>query len=399
MALAVKQRTQRTPRAKKKEPRATRRLTGFAAMPTDNLDKAKHYVQYEIENREYSKVLKDYIKKYFSKTDYAAAMLLPEWKFTYASHWATFAYWMNQDLPLDTYAKNALEKYCRQLVEDGKVIQEKKSGTSTKSASPITTIQDRIFEKSQEVCEDIDEWLDTFIRDPNNFDPTSFNFTAHFTKNEVTQAHARRIMGFYQGEIEEANLVLKMPTAAQVAKIADPKERDLAEQLREGYAHRTKKQAQTWLDALNALVRACEHLVDKSKAVRKPRVKKPVSKEKLVAKVKYCASDEKFKIVSVNPIDLLDSKEIWVFNIKTRKLGKYVVASDAGVMGVKGTVIIGYDEDLSVQKTLRKPDETLKEFKAASKVKLRKFLEEIKTTDTKLNGRINEDTVILKVVH
>ena len=284
-------------------------------------------------------------------------------------------------------------------MEDGKVIQEKKSGTSTKSASPITTIQDRIFEKSQEVCEDIDEWLDTFIRDPNNFDPTSFNFTAHFTKNEVTQAHARRIMGFYQGEIEEANLVLKMPTAAQVAKIKDPKERDLAEQLREGYAHRTKKQAQTWLDALNALVRACEHLVDKSKAVRKPRVKKPVSKEKLVAKVKYCASDEKFKIVSVNPIELLDSKEIWVFNIKTRKLGKYVVASDAGVMGVKGTVIVGYDEDLSVQKTLRKPDETLKEFKAASKVKLRKFLEEIKTTDTKLNGKINEDTVILKVVH
>jgi len=396
MATATKQ---RTPRAKKKEPRATRRLTGFAAMPTGDLEKAKHYVQYEIENREYSKVLKDYIRKFFSKPDYTAAMLLPEWKFSYASHWATFAYWMTQDLPLDGYAKNALEKYCKQLVEEGKLLQEKKSDAPTKIASPITTIQDRIFEKSQEVCEDIDEWLDSFIRDPNNFDPTGFDFTAHFTKNEVTQAHARRIMSFYQGEIAEAQLVLKMPTAAQVAKLSDPRERDLAEQLREGYAHRTKKQSQAWLDALTALVSACEHLVDKSKATRKPRVKKPVSKEKLVAKVKHCASDDKFKIVSTNPIEILGSKEVWVFNIKTRKLGKYVVAADAGVLGIRGTAIVGFDETLSVQKTLRKPDETLKEFKTASKVKLRKFLEDIKTTDTKLNGRLNEDTVILKVIH
>ena len=40
---------------------------------------------------------------------------------------------------------------------------------------------------------------------------------------------------------------------------------------------------------------------------------------------------------------------------------------------------------------------SFKEFKKASKVKLRKFMDEIKTTDIKLNGRLNADTVILKV--
>jgi hypothetical protein len=390
---------QRTPRAKKKAPRATRRLTGFAAMPRDDLDKAKHYVQFEIENREYSKVLKEYMKKFYSKTDYAAAMLLPEWKFTYASHWATYAYWMTEGLELEEYAKAALEKYCGTLVVEGKKVQEKKkSEEKTKSASPVVTIQDRLFEKAQEVCEDIDEWLDGFIRDPDKFDPAGFDFTAHFTKHEVTQAHARKIMSFYQGEIEEAKLVLNMPTAAAVAKIKDPKEKDLAEQLREGYAHRTKKQSQTWLDALTALVSACDHSINKSKAVRKPRVKKPVSKEKIVAKVKYCVSDDKYKLVSMKPIDILDSKEVWVFNNKTRKLGRYIAAADAGVLGIKGSAIIGFDETLSIQKTLRKPEETLKEFKAASKIKLKKFLDEIKTTDTKLNGRLNEETLILKVV-
>jgi hypothetical protein len=387
----------KTTTRKKKPARATRRLTGFAAMPTDSLDKAKHYVHYEIENREYSKVLKDYIRKFYSKTEYAAAMALPEWKFTYASHWATFAFWLTQGLELDENSKSALERYCKQLFEEGgRALENKKDDEKTKSASPVLTIQDRVYEKSKEVVEDIDEWLDGFIRDPGSFDPKSFNVNDHFKKNEITQAHARQILNFYRGEIEEARLVLNMPTAAAVIKIKDPRERDLAEQLREGYAHRTKKTSQAWLDALESVVSACELVIGISKAVRKPRAKKPVSKEKLVSKLKYCPSDAKYNVVSVNPLELLDSTEVWVFNIKTRKLGRYVAAEDCRTMTVKGSALVGFDEALSVQKTLRKPDETLKEFRAAGKIKLRKFMDDIKTTDTKLNGRINEDTVLLK---
>jgi hypothetical protein len=98
------------------------------------------------------------------------------------------------------------------------------------------------------------------------------------------------------------------------------------------------------------------------------------------------------------------ASELWVFNVKTRKLGKYVAANidpkgmarEGTGLSIKGTTIEGFDENLSVQKTLRKPEEQLKDFKAAGKVKLRKYLEEIATTETKLNGRINIDTVILK---
>ena len=70
---------------------------------------------------------------------------------------------------------------------------------------------------------------------------------------------------------------------------------------------------------------------------------------------------------------------------------------DGSGLSVKGTTIQGFDETLSIQKTLRKPPEQLKEFKDAGKVKLRKFIEEIPTTDTKLNGRINPETILLKV--
>ena len=70
---------------------------------------------------------------------------------------------------------------------------------------------------------------------------------------------------------------------------------------------------------------------------------------------------------------------------------------DGSGLQVKGTTILAYDEDQSIQKTLRKPADQLKEFKGAGKVKLRKFLEEIATTDTKLNGRCNPETILLKV--
>ncbi len=137
-------------------------------------------------------------------------------------------------------------------------------------------------------------------------------------------------------------------------------------------------------------------LMQESKINRKPRAKKVVPADKIVAKLKYKKTDEPLKLVSINPADILGSKELWIYNTKTRKLGKYV-AADFNELGVKGASITGFSEANSIQKTLRKPVEQLKEFKAAGKVALRKFLEDIKATDTKLNGRLNEETILLKV--
>jgi hypothetical protein len=50
-----------------------------------------------------------------------------------------------------------------------------------------------------------------------------------------------------------------------------------------------------------------------------------------------------------------------------------------------------------VCKTLRKPEEKLKEFAKAGKIQLRKFLDDVKATESKMNGRMNADIVLLKV--
>jgi len=75
----------------------------------------------------------------------------------------------------------------------------------------------------------------------------------------------------------------------------------------------------------------------------------------------------------------------------------YYVAGSYQTLGVKGTSITGFDTDKSVAKTLRKPEEQLKEFAKAGKVVLRTFIKDIKAVETKLNGRVSEDVLLLRV--
>ena len=137
-------------------------------------------------------------------------------------------------------------------------------------------------------------------------------------------------------------------------------------------------------------------LSQEAKVNRKPRAKKSVPTEKIVAKLKYMKTNEPLKLVSINPTDIVGATELWVYNAKTRKLGKYV-AAEYQTLSVKGTSIINFNETASICKTLRKPEDKLKEFKAAGKVQLRKFLDDINATDTMMNGRLNEETILLKV--
>jgi len=384
---------------KRKNTRAIRRNTGIAAMPTGNFAKSKYYVHYEVESREWIVPIKGYIKKNHSTEDERAVNKLPDWMIGFGSHWATCAYYLLNDLPLPEPYERKFKERIQMLIKEGKAVQEEKKAEEKAEKKNVykPSIQERISEQTQDACDAIEEWLEGYIVDPKKFDPKDFDFAGHFATHKITQAHARKIKKYYEGWLAEARLVADMPTPAQIKKIKDPKKADEAEQMREGYSHVKKADSKKWVNALENLIGACDLVIDSAKANRKPRTKKAPSKEKLVAKLKYKETDEKYQLASVNPLELIDCTEVWVFNTKTRKLGKYVVDTHATSMSVKGTTLVGFDENASIQKTLRKPQDTLKEFKKAGKVKLRKFLDEINTTDTKLNGRINKDTVILRV--
>ena len=306
---------------------------------------------------------------------------------------------------VDKFLRNSVAK----CIEIGKkVLADKKEEQEVEAktlAKPVLTIQDRILMQAHASCEAIDLWLDGFINDPDDFKIDSLDINVHFIKEKVTQAHARKIKDIYKAEIDEVVEWHNMPTPAKLKKM-DEHEADMWAQLKEGYDHRSKKQMALLLKALEKIMTSCDMVIESAKATRRPRKAKVYSAEKLVQKLKFKKQDDKFGLVSINPADIIYANELWVFNTKTRKIGKYVAKDPdpqkmqrpGSGLQVKGTTIIGFHEEESIQKTMRKPADQLKEFKGAGKVALRKFMDEIKTTDTKLNGRINAETVLLKVI-
>ncbi len=268
----------------------------------------------------------------------------------------------------------------QKVINEGSHDIEEEETTEAKPVVPQVSIQDRVREATFNMTEEIEDAIESFSNDPESFDPKAFKILNLLRGKQAKAAHARIIRDYYQRHYDE------------YLELQEGK----CEQLKEAYSHLSKAQVKKIIAFYNDLLSACEMLMQEAKVNRKPRAKKSKPAEKIVEKLKYMKQDEKLKLVSISPTDIIGAKELWIFNTKTRKLGKYV-SGEFSELSVKGTSITGYDEIKSIQKTLRKPEEQLKEFKAAGKVALRKFLEDIKAVDIKLNGRINEDTVLLKV--
>jgi hypothetical protein len=248
--------------------------------------------------------------------------------------------------------------------------------TEEKPKIHVVTIQDRLNEKTSEHIGEFEGAYDDIILNRK----CEFKPYEYLTGNNIPQSQ----LGKYEQVFRDRKAELELAVAK-----ADP-------QLVEGYKHYKAADFKRLIGWLDQVLTSIEQYRGVKKATKKARVKKAPSKEKLVSKLKYAKEDKELKLVSINPAEIIGSQELWVYNFKTRKLGKYL-AAQYGALGVKGTSVTGYDENKSVSKTLRKPEEKLKEFIKAGKVQLRKFLEDIRATETKLNGRINSDMILLKV--
>ena len=158
----------------------------------------------------------------------------------------------------------------------------------------------------------------------------------------------------------------------------------------------SRRNIKKMIEFYELIMAACDQIAAEAKVMKKPRAKKVKPAEQLVAKLKFCIKDDKLGIVSVPPAGIIGAQAVAVFNIKTRKIGYYISKSSEGI-SVKGTSLLNFS-DKSYQKTMRKPAEQLKEFKEQNTQKrVETWFKGIKTTETILNGRFNEDTVILKV--
>lgn len=256
------------------------------------------------------------------------------------------------------------------------------TATGARAAEPAATvkaptIQDRLNEKTSEHLAYFEGLYDEVVAG-GTVDPKAYDY---LVSNTVPQSQIKKFEDLFTARKTELGEALGK----------------LDEQVVEAYRHYKAADFKRHHAFIQNILDALDQYRSVKKATKKARVKRAPNKEKVVSKLKYMKEEKTLKLVSINPVDIIGAQELWAYNTKTRKLYKYIADSLTGPLGIKGTSITNFDTAKSVGKTLRKPEEKLKEFAKASKIQLRKFLEEIKATETIGNGRINSDIVLLKV--
>ena len=359
---------------------------GLLTDPQDRLKAfrdCEYFVHYEVADKKKQETFKTWIKKEsgWDKADIDTIMTIDNGYFSSMGKTAFVASKLGYWLPDHLEYINAKMK--ASLIDTGKKTLSKKiEKQEINAAKKVYTIQERMLEQVSPLCGEWEHKLDTFIDNGNfdidNFDP--YMDMRAYKNTSIKPAHAKIIQNMTATDLAEAKEIVAWKD----------------EDIKEAFSWFTVKERKGYLAFYEKINTACETMIETGKATRKPRKPKAVSKEKLVSKLKYQINDSDLGIASINPVNILDASEVWVYNTKTRKLGVYKKSVLSLGLSVGGTSIKDYDPDGSVQKTLRKPADQLKMFKLGNKTKFMKSFSDIKATEIKLTGRLSDQIIILK---
>jgi hypothetical protein len=243
---------------------------------------------------------------------------------------------------------------------------------------PKKSIQERIAEQVSEYIGEIEVQQDKFIDDLLSKEKNTFVMESWLKGREVKSVQARLIAKWYEDRV--------IPEILESLEGKCP-------QLNEAYSYLTKPQKKKYYKFLQGIVNDCMQSAQSSP--RKARRKKVKTPEQLTSKVKYEKENKEFGLTSVSPSSIIGASKLIVFNTKYRQLSLYETLDPAGFI-IKGTTIQNFSKDNSKTKTLRKPKEILKNCLGGIRA-FNNAWNSLKTKEKTPTGRLNENTIILKV--
>lgn len=339
------------------------------------MDEALWYAHYEVAK----KTLKAEFMKFAATIDRDKAKELkrvPDYAF---SVFGKYAYIGNKGAELSEEHTESITSGIDKLLELHPYVEEVIE--EAKPEGKVISIQERMRQQVSDLCGQwegyLDDWRDGEF-DLKKFDPYK-EMIVH--QPAIKPAHAKIIQQMYESMYAEAQELVAWED----------------EDIKEAYSQFTGRaqDRKNFLKFYEMIMTATSTLINTGKANRKPRTKKAPSKDKLVAKMKYKESEPTIGLASLNPVGILEANELWVYNTKNRKLMHYVADGMMGGLGVKGTSLVAFDAKKSTQKTIRKP-EVLKGADKLARTKFEKLYNDLTTTDTACNGRINEHCILIK---
>jgi len=266
-----------------------------------------------------------------------------------------------------------LEDWKKQEKEKAKVVEIK---TVT---APKISIQQRIAEQVGEYIAQVENELDVFQQKYKS----KFDMYKWLLKNNVKSPQASMIAEYYVPVLNELN---------EVKAKTD-------QQLNEAYDYLTMGNLDKMIEFVQMIVDDATRWSANTKKTTKTRKKRKRSVEQIIKHFKFKANDTSFKVQSVDPASIVGAKELWVLHTGfVKKIGVYR-AIDRGGLNIDRSSIKNYDIANSTEKRIgRNPEETISKVLEGGKVTLRKLTNTLKAKDEEPTGRINKNTILLRVI-
>ena len=369
---------------KKKNTRARAR-TGLAGVPIEKgFDAVKNYFHLEVDRKDCINQVKTWVKKNFPQpSKYILAN--PEYKFTMTHHAAT-AFWYNNELNKTIESAKAAEFLSHlfdkmiPLIEEGKALYKERQMANKDKGNVITlSIQEKLTRKInntiiQELLELEDKWIDGEDATINIYD----RFKFHGLTNAAV-SHVKPTIEGWLLDYEDAY-------------------HKRCDQAVEGYSHLKRSVLNHRIKVCKEMLSDLDRIKSASKASRNVKIKGSVAIDKQVSKMQYKKEDADYKIVSVNPIQIPNKNRLYTFNCKYKVVTEYVTDSPNGFI-ISGSTIKNFNKATSRSVTLRKPLDFLPSFLTRTPKQIDDLWKLYITTKTFVpNGRINKDTVLLRIL-
>jgi len=358
------------------------RKSGLPGCPIDSGFMAvKYFFQYEVDRKMVSEISKNHIRRVYSKEDASKILNNPEYHFNNYTYLAAAIYWssLGKEFVTETEVKyrNEMYRYYDELLERSKqpvqeTVQEKVH--APKKLSPIELLQNKV---NSTIMVDLDRLED------------------EWTEGKGTDLKLYELFRQYD---------LKAPAVPFVQRRLDRWHLEYSDayhkrcpQAVEGYSHLGRPELKRRIKVIDTMLSDLQRIRDASRATRKPRVPKTRASDKQIQNLQYLKESPEHKLMSINPVQIPSSFRLYTFNAKTRVLTELVTSSTKG-FEVKGTTVYNIDQEQSRCIKLRKPEDVLPAVLSKTPRQINGVIESLSTKPTKPNGRINSDTILLRVL-
>ena len=372
------------PMVKRKKAKVRARArTGLSGVPIDKgFTAVLAYFHLEVDRKDLISTMKTYIKQNVDKQDAQYILANPEYRFWSMSHYCATAFWINGGITHDEKSSRYAEglyKYVTGLIESGRELYFEKQAKAKDSANVVSlTPQQRLQRKiSSTIMQDLSDLEDAWI----DGEKAELDIYQQFKKHGLAGSAVAPVRQVIEGWLLDYEDAYHKRCNDAV----------------EGYAHLKRPELNRRIKVCQSMLEDCDRIRSAAKATRATRVKQPKAADKQVAKVQYKKEDTEFKLVSIPPIKIVGGTRLYTFNTKNRMLTEFITQDVKG-FEISGTSIKNLDKVNSRSVKLRKPELFIPIVLGKTPNQINQEWKTLTTKTTAPNGRLNGDTILLRVM-